>query len=111
MHDVFKCSAITGFDTITKPQLLPPKGVKIVCNLVSYWFKRDLEFFTANQSSFYLNARLRRDKETNVIALKKTIANPSYHIEWMFNITLIIFLQHILAALSNNQKLPFIEIQ
>ena len=110
MHDVFK-RLYTGFHAITKPQLLPPEAVKIICDLVSYWFKRDLEAFTANHSSFYFNARLGSDKETNVIALKKTIANPSYHIEWMFKITLIIFLQHTFTAFSNNQKLPFIEIQ
>jgi hypothetical protein len=60
---------------IKKPQLLPQYDVIIICYLVSYWFRRGLEDFTANQSSFYLNTRLRSSNETTVIVLKKTIAN------------------------------------
>ena len=47
--------------------------------------QNSLEAFTANQSSFYLSARLRSDRETTVTALKKTIANakPSRRVKFM----------------------------
>ena len=75
MHNLFKGLDVTCFHAIKKPQLSPQYDFIIICYLVSYWFRRGLEDFTANQRSFYLSARLRSDSETTVIVLKKTIAN------------------------------------
>ena len=97
MHNLFKGLDVTCFHAIKKPQLLPQSDVIIICYLVSYWFRRGLESLTANQSSFHLNARLPSDKETTVIALKKTNANTQllYHVKSTLKITpCIIFVQH-----------------
>jgi hypothetical protein len=53
MQNLFKYLDVTGLHSIKKPQLLPQDDVMIICYLVTYWFKRDLEDFTANQKSFY----------------------------------------------------------
>ena len=65
MHNIFKYLDITGFHAIKKPQFLPQDDVMIICYLVTYWFKIDLDDFTANQKSYCLNARLLSDKRNH----------------------------------------------